>query len=154
MAQNFSKGIKLDASYGTLTTTAATVYGDQIDMANYDGVLLIGSFTSTGASTGIATWTVVGTDTSTAASTSYSALNGASVTVTASTTASGKRVAAIDLYRPQYRYLKAKLVKEAGILLNSITCLKYDTRVEPAAASTTYAGSTAALSKVLCVEAT
>ena len=154
MARNFSKYIKQDAVYGPLSSTAKTDYSSQVDTANYEGVLFSALFKSTGASTGHCTFTVVGTDTSTAASTSYTALNGASVTVENSTTANAKRVASIDCYRPQYRYLKAKVVKQAGIFLNAILAQKYNPRVEPAEASTSYAGSTAALSKVLCVEAT
>lgn len=154
MARNFSKYIKQDCVYGVTTTTAATYFGDQVDCANYEGVLITATFKSTAGSTGTAVFTVVGTDTSTAASTSYTALNGASITVTKSTAANAKRIASIDCYRPQYRYLKAKVVKTARLLQNSIVAQKYNPRVEPAEASTTYAGASAALSKVLCVEAT
>lgn len=154
MANNFSKSIKQDAVYGVTTTTAKTFFGDKVDMATYEGALFTATFKSSAASTGHCTWTIVGTDTSTAASTSYTALNGASVTVEHSTTAGDKRIASIDCYRPQYRYLRTKMVKQAGILLNSIVCQKYSPCVQPAAASTTYAGATAVLSKVLCVEAT
>jgi len=143
MGVNFSRTIKQDAVYGVLSSTAKTVYGDKVDLSGAQGVLFTALFKSTAASTGTATFTVVGTNTSTAASTSYTAITGASVTVAKSTTANDKRVCSVDCCQPVYRYVKAKLVKQAGIFLNSILAQKYGLDVQPAAASTTYAGSTA-----------
>ncbi len=136
MSRNFCKGLKQDAVYGVTTTTAQTIYSDQVDLANYEGVMFSAVFKSTAASTGTATFTVIGTDTSTAASTSYTALNGASVTIAKSTTATGKRIASIDCYRPQYRYVKAKVVKLAKILISGIVAQKYGPRNGAAEART------------------
>lgn len=154
MGVNFSRSITANAVYGVLTTTAGTVYSDIVDLSGAKGVLFSALFKSTAASTGTATFTVVGTDTSTAASTDYTAITGASVTITNSTTANAKRLASIDVCQPIYRYVKAKLVKEAKILLNGILAQKYGLSVEPAAASTTYAAATAAAANDLTIGAT
>jgi len=153
MAQNFTKGVKTNAVYGVLTTTAGTVYGDQVDAAGYEGVRFIALAKSTGASTGTGTFSIVGTDTSTADSTSYTAITGASITVDNSTTASSQRIGTIDVFQPQYRYLRAKWVQLAKIALSGIVAEKYGARVEPVAASTynvsKFLGTSAALSHVL-----
>jgi hypothetical protein len=154
MGLNLSRSVTRNAVYGILSSTAKTVYSDKVDLSGAKGVVFTALFKSSGASTGHATFTVVGTDTSTAASTSYTAITGASVTVENSTTPTDKRVCNIDCCNPIYRYVKAKLVKQAGIFLNGIVAQKYGLSVEPASASTTYAGSTAALSNVLVVGAT
>jgi len=154
MIQNLSRSVIANAVYGTLTTTAGTVYSDYADMSGAKGVLFTALFKSTAGSTGTATFTCVGTDTSTAASTDYTAITGASVTIAASTTANAKRSASIDCVQPIYRYVKAKLVKEAGILLSGVLAQKYGLIVEPAAASTTYAAATAAAANDLVIGAT
>ncbi|MFA5234964.1 MAG: hypothetical protein WC390_11250 [Sulfurimonas sp.] len=154
MGANFSRTIKQDAVYGVLATAASTVYSDKIDLSGYKGVLITALFKSTGASTGHCTFTVVGANSTATDSTSYTAITGASVTVEHSTTANDKRVCSLDICQPIYRYVKAKLVKQAGILLNGLLAQKYGAAVEPTAASTTYAGSTAALSNVLTIGAT
>lgn len=151
---NLSRAVTRNAVYGVLSSTAKTVYGDKVDLSGAEGVVFTATFKSTAASTGTAVFSVVGTDTSTAASTSYTAIGSATVTIAKSTTANDKRVASIDCCQPIYRYVKAKLVKQAGIFLNSITAEKYGLAVQPAAASTTYAGATAALSNVLTIGAT
>jgi len=151
---NLSRSINHNAVYGVLSSTAKTVYSAQVDLSGAEGVRFLACFKSTAASTGTAALTVVGTDTSTAASTDYTAITGASVTIAKSTTANDKRIASLECCRPIYRYVKAKLVKQAGIFLNSIVAEKYGLATEPAAASTTYAGSTAALSNVLVIGAT
>ena len=140
MAQNFTKGVKTNAVYGVLSTTAATVYSDQVDMAGYEGCRFVVLAKSTGASTGTAALSIVGTDTSTAASTSYAAVSGASITICKSTTASSKRIGTIDVFQPQKRYLKAKWVQLAKIALSGIVAEKYGPRIEPVAQST-YAAS-------------
>jgi hypothetical protein len=154
MGVNFSRSVNQNAVYGILSSTAKTVYSDKIDLSGYQGVNIVALFKSTGASTGTAAFTVVGTDTSTAASTSYTAITGASVTVAASTTANDKRICSIDCCQPIYRYLKAKLVKQAGIFLNGMIAEKYGAATEPVAASTTYAAATAAAALDLVIGAT
>lgn len=154
MANNFSRSIKQDAVYGVTTTTAKTFYGDRVDMANFEGALFTALFKSTAGSSGTVAFTIVGSNSTATADGSLTALNGATCTVSKSTSATDKRVASIDVFRPQYRYLKAKFVKQAGILCNAVLCQKYGERVESAAASTTYAAATAAGAKVLAVEST
>jgi hypothetical protein len=159
MARNLLNGLKKTAVYGVTTTTAQTVYSDQVDMANYEGCVFTAVFKSTGASTGTAALSIIGTDTSTAASTDYTALNGASITVRKSTTASAKRVGALDIYRPQYRYLKAKVVQLAKIAVCSIVADHYGARYEPVTQSTAvsaaaHAAATLAASFKTVIEAT
>ena len=154
MGLQLSKQVTANAVYGSATTTAATYYSDQVDMSGAQGVNFTALFESTAASTGTCAFTVVGTDTSTAASTSYTAITGASVSVAASTTANDKRICGIDICDPQYRYLKAKFVKHAGIIALGCVAQKYGLATEPAAASTTYAAATAAASFDLVVGAT
>ena len=155
MAQNFIKAIKTDNVFAAVTTTAnSTLFSDYVDLANYEGCQLTALFKSTAGSTGTCTFTAVGADSTSTAKASATAINGASVAVTASTAANGKRVAAIDVYRPQYRYVAAKLVKKAGLICNGILAQKYGTRSYPAPASTTYAAATAAAAFDLVIEGT
>jgi hypothetical protein len=136
MGHSLNKGVKTNAVYGVLSTTAATVYSDQVDMSGYEGCRFVAIAKSTGASTGTAALTIVGTNTSTAASTGYVAISGASITVAKSTTASSQRIGTIDVLHPQKRYLKAKWVQLAKIALSGIVAEKYGPRVEPVAQST------------------
>lgn len=155
MATNLSRMVKTNCAMGVLTSTAATAYGDKIDMAGYEGCRFVGIFKSTAASTGTAVFTIIGTDTSTAASTSYTALNGASITVPKSTTAKTERFVVMDVYRPQYRYLKAKLVQTAKIWPSGIIADQYGTRYQPTSpSSSNIATSTVALGNVLTIEST
>jgi len=154
MGLQLSKQVTANAVYGPATTTAATFYSDKVDVSGAQGVLFTALFRSTAGSTGTCAFTVVGSNTGTAASTSYTALTGASVTVAASTTAATKRICGIDSCNPQYQYLKAKFVKQAGIIFNGCIAQKYGLASEPAAASTTYAGATAAASFDLVIGAT
>jgi hypothetical protein len=155
MARNFIKTVKTDGVFASVTTTAnSTLFSDYVDLANYEGCMLTAIFKSTAASTGTCTFTVVGADSTSTAKASATAVNGASVSVAHSTTLNGKRVAAIDVYRPQYRYVAAKLAKQAGLICNGIIAQRYGTRYQPAPASTTYAAATAAASFDLVVEGT
>jgi len=70
------------------------------------------------------------------------------VTVTNSTTADDARLASIDVYYPQHRYLRALCVKKEMLLLQGVIAQQYDPRVEPAGDSTTLAAATAAACKV------
>lgn len=151
MARNFLNNLRVTAIHGSISTTAQTHYSDQVDMAGYEGCAFEFVFRSTGASTGTAAVTIVGTDTSTADSTSYAAINGATMTVRKSTTASTKRVGVLDMYRPQYRYLKAKVVQQAKIATLAIIANKYDARYVPDAQST---GVTAAAHAAATLAAT
>ncbi len=157
MAINLSRAVKINQISSLVVTTAAasSSYSAQVDMANYEGCVFIASFASSAASTGTASYKIRGTDTSTAASTSYTTLNGATVTVPASTTASSKRLAIIDCYRPTYRYLKADVVRKAKIGLNGIVAVQYGPRYQPTTpSSSNIATSTVALGNLLAVEAT
>jgi hypothetical protein len=159
MARNFLKENQVVSLLGSISTTAQTHYSAQVDTANYEGVAFLAAYRSTGASTGTAALTIVGTDTSTAASTNYTALNGASITVRKSTTLSCIRTGAIDCYRPQYRYLKAKSVNQAKITTLNIIGVKYGPRYGPVTQSTAVAAAshlaaTVAASFVTCIEAT
>lgn len=149
MAQNFSKGLKQTAVQGVTTTTAnSTIYGDRVDMANYDGCMFSFVFKSTATSTGTAGLSIVGSNSSTAAAATYTAISGASLTVTKSSNANSKRLASIDVYRPQYRYLRPLVVKKDRLILESVIAQQYGPRQEPAGASTTLAAATAAACKV------
>lgn len=155
MAINFTKKIKTDGVFASVTTTAnSTLFTDYVDLANYEGVAFTAIFKSTAASTGTCVMTAVGAESSTTAKASATAINGASVTIAKSTTANGKRVCGIDLYRPQYRYVAAKFVKTDRLILNGVIAQRYGTRYQPAPDSTTYAAATAAASFDLVVEGT
>ncbi len=126
------KGFKKTLVKGYLSSTAAgTTYSDKIDMANFDGVAFDLAFGTTAGSTGTATFSVVGTDTSTAASTSYAALTGFSASITATTAGTVGKFASIEVTRPQYRYLKAKLVRVGKVRVQSIMATQSGPRYEP-----------------------
>lgn len=123
--KNLSRLTKATAVYGVLSSTAKSIYSDQVDMTEYDGCLFSAMFKSTAGSTGTAAFTIVGTNSSTAGSTAYATINGASATVAKSTSADDKRLVQIDVDKSTYRYLKAKLVKQAKILLSGIIAQQY-----------------------------
>lgn len=150
MAQNFSKGFRQNAVFAGVTTTTAnsTLFSAYVDMANYNGVCFSALFRSTAASTGTCTFALYGAASSTVAKASAVAISGATATISKSTTATGLRLASIDVYHPQARYVCAKFTKLASLFISGAIAQQYDPRVEPAAASTTYAAATAAGAKV------
>lgn len=155
MARNFIKGITTDTVFATVTTTAnSTLFSDYVDLANAEGCMFTAIFKSTAGSTGTCTFTVVGADSTSTAKASATAINGASVSVTASTAANAKRTAAIDVYRPQYRYVAAKFNKKNRLILCGAIAQRYGLRVNPTTASTTPAAATAAAAFKLVIEGT
>ena len=151
--KNLSRLLSADLVQGFLTSTGtADVYSEQVDVSGFDGCLFRGIFGTTATSTGTATFSVVGTNTSTAASTDYSSINGASVTIAASTTARLGKFLGIDIDKPKYRYLQAKLERTAGVRWQGTLSDCYSARYAPTSPSTSTLASTS--SNVLTISAT
>ncbi len=151
--KNLSRQVSADLITSYLTSTGtADVFSNQVDVSGFDGVLFRGIFGTTATSTGTGTFSVVGTNTSTAASTDYSTINGASVTIAASTTARAGRFLSVDVDKPKYRYLRAKLERTAGVRWQGTLADRYSARYLPTSPSTSTLASTS--SNVLTVAAT
>jgi hypothetical protein len=135
---NLSKSVKNTLVQGYLSSTGAvTAYGNQIDMSGFDGVQLTGVLGTTVGSTGTAALSLVGTNTSTAASTSYSAITGASVTITATTAGTTGKFVLLDCPKPRYRYLKVKLTRVGKVRWQGTVANQYAPAVEPVTQSST-----------------
>ena len=151
--KNLSRLLSADLVQGYLTSTGtADDYSEQVDVSGFDGCLFRGIFGTTASSTGTGAFSVIGTAISTAASTDYSSLDGASVTIAASTTVRLGKFIGIDVDKPKYRYLKAKLERTAGVRWQGTLADRYSARYLPTSPSTSTLASTS--SNVLTVSAT
>lgn len=155
--KNLSKMTAATLALGRTASTAAasSAYSDKIDMADFSGCLFTAAFQSSAASTGTATFSIKGSTSSTAGSSAYSVINGASITIPKSTSATSKRWAAIDIYLPKYRYLKALVNRKQMIGVNAVLAQRYAPKYMPTTpGSTTIATATVAAGNVLVVAGT
>jgi hypothetical protein len=135
--KNLGRRTKATACYGVTTTPAnSTLYGDAIDMAEYDGCLFSALFKSTAASTGAAIFSVKGATSSTVAAAAYNTINGATATISKSTTANAKRLVQVDVDKSRYRYLRALVAKTSHLILEGVIAQQYGGPYQPASTGT------------------
>ena len=131
---NISKRAKLTGVQAPLATGAAStgLLSDSVDMSGFNGVEFTG-YVGTVNSTSLVTLAIFS---STAVAGTYVAIGGATVSSTAGDT--GDKVMAIDVYKPQDRFLKARLVRDgAGVEYGGTIAQQYEPGDMPTVHSTT-----------------
>ena len=142
---NLSKNSKLTLNQAPLPTGAATTGTKSavIDMAGFNGCMFIGTIGTVGATDDV---TCFVQDSSSSGGT-YAAIGGATIT---STTGESDKYFAIDVYKPQRRFLRTVSAISAVVEYGGVTATQY----EPSEVPTTHSTGTADAGVVLSVSIT
>ena len=129
---NLSKNVKVDQVLGYFAAAQTTRKTDIIDMAGYEGLMLIFEF-GTLLATGTIACDINGNSTNATGGTKLA--GGATYTVTAAGALLAKSAIVVDIYQPDpasYRYLEGMItLGTANTLILGVTAIRYNGKKKP-----------------------
>lgn len=143
---NLSANSKLTLAQAPLVTGAATTgtKSSVIDMSGFNGCFFVGTIGTVGSTDDV---TCFVQDSSSTGSTTFAAIGGATIT---STTGDSDKYFAIDVYKPEKRYVRTVSKISAVVEYGGVTATQY----EPNNVPTSHSTGTLATAVVLSVSIT